>query len=200
MVKKSLIEDIRKKQIIDSAIASIAAYGYVKTTLNQIANEANISKGVITYYFKSKDSLLLAVLNKILKSIKEYIEDRVRNAETPIEKLKEYIFASFDHMIENRRYYEAQVELWSNLEYKKKVNEKLCIECINTVSRLIKEATRDIDSGKIDHETIASLIQATIDGTMIQWVFNEQSVNLENSRDSLWNIIYTFVTKCSEKE
>ncbi len=200
MVKKSLIEDIRKKQIIDSAIASIAAFGYVKTTLDQIASEADISKGVITYYFKSKDSLLSAVLNKILKSIKEYIEERVKTAQTPVDKLKEYILACFDHMIENRSYYEAQVELWSNLEYKKKVNEKLCIECINTVSRLIKDATRDIDSGKIDHETVASLIQATIDGTMIQWVFNEGSVNLESSRDSLWNIIHTFLTKCGEKE
>lgn len=200
MVRKSLIENIRRKQIIDSAIASIATYGYVKTTLDQIANEADISKGVITYYFKSKDSLLLAVLNKILKSIKDYIEERVKTAQTPVDKLKEYILASFDHMIENRRYYEAQVELWSNLEYKKKINEKLCIECINTVSRLIKEATKDIDSGKIDHETIASLIQATIDGTMIQWVFNKGSVNLESSRDSLWNIIHAFLTKCSEKE
>ena len=131
MVKKSLIEDIRKKQIIDSAIASIAAFGYVKTTLDQIASEADISKGVITYYFKSKDSLLSAVLNKILKSIKEYIEERVKTAQTPVDKLKEYILACFDHMIENRSYYEAQVELWSNLEYKKKV--PMFIPGINTL-------------------------------------------------------------------
>lgn len=193
MAKRSLIEDIRRDQIIESAIASIAAYGYVKTTLDQIAEVADVSRGVITYYFKSKDALLTSVLNRILKSIKDAIKERVQAADSPTEKLREYIFASFDHMEKNRVYYEAQVELWSNLEYKKEMNSKLYEVCLKTVSELLEGCVSAGEFVSVDIPTISSLIQASIDGLMIQWVFNESSVDLEKTRDALWRAIQGFI-------
>jgi len=189
MAKRSLIEEIRKDQIIESAIASIAAYGYVKTTLDQIAEVADVSRGVITYYFKNKDALLTSVLNRILKSIKDFIKERVQAAGTPMEKLREYVFASFEHMEQNRVYYEAQVELWSNLEYKKEINSRLYEVCLETVSELLENAVSAGELVSVDIPTVSSLIQASIDGLMIQWVFNESSVDLEKTRDALWRAI-----------
>ena len=104
MAKRSLIEDIRRDQIIESAIASFAAYGYAKTTLDQIADVMDVSRGVITYYFKNKDALLTSVLNRILKSIKEAIGERVDAAGSPTERLREYIL-SLIHISEPTRPY-----------------------------------------------------------------------------------------------
>ena len=193
MAKRSLIEDIRREQIIESAITSIAVYGYVKTTLDQIAEVADVSRGVITYYFKSKDALLTSVLNRILKSIKDAIKDRVQAAGSPTEKLREYVFASFEHMEKNRVYYEAQVELWSNLEYKKEINQKLYEVCLKTVSDLLENGVSVGEFVSVDIPTISSLIQASIDGLMIQWVFNESLVDLEKTRDALWRAIQGFI-------
>ncbi|MBN1881222.1 MAG: TetR family transcriptional regulator [Deltaproteobacteria bacterium] len=193
MAKRSLIEDIRRDQIIESAIASFAAYGYAKTTLDQIADVMDVSRGVITYYFKNKDALLTSVLNRILKSIKEAIGERVDAAGSPTERLREYIFASFEHMEKNRIYYEAQLELWSNLDYKREINSKLYKVCLKTVSDLLEAGVNANEFVSVDVPTISSLIQASIDGLMIQWVFNESSVDLEKSRDALWRTIQGFI-------
>ncbi len=139
MARKSIIEDIRKDQIIESAIDALASVGYTKTTLDQIAETADISRGVITYYFRSKDQLISEVMNRILTDQKQIIMGRVDEAASPRERLAEYIGASIDHMKSDRRHYEAQVELWSNLEYKKEFNQKIYRGCIEIVSKILKE-------------------------------------------------------------
>ena len=50
----SFIEEARRRQIIDTAIRTIATRGYSRTSLAEIAREAGISKGVISYHFEGK--------------------------------------------------------------------------------------------------------------------------------------------------
>ncbi|NQY22131.1 MAG: TetR/AcrR family transcriptional regulator [Campylobacteraceae bacterium] len=47
-----------QKHIMSSALNAFLKYGFHKTTMNQIANEANIAKGTLYLYFKSKDVLI----------------------------------------------------------------------------------------------------------------------------------------------
>jgi TetR/AcrR family transcriptional regulator, fatty acid metabolism regulator protein len=195
MARRSIIEDIRKDQIIESAIDALASVGYTKTTLDQIAEMADFSRGVITYYFKSKDQLITEVMNRILKTQKERIMGRVDSAGSPAEKLAEYIAASIDHMKGDRKHYEAQVELWSNLEYKKEFNQKIYTECIKTVTSILKEGIQAGVFRDMDIQNAAVLIQGSIDGIMIQWVFNECSVKLDSVKDLLVDTIFTLIRR-----
>ncbi|EDL65241.1 TetR/AcrR family transcriptional regulator [Bacillus sp. SG-1] len=52
----------KEKIIIESAIKFFATKGFGSTSIQEIANEAGISKGAFYLYFKSKESLLLATL------------------------------------------------------------------------------------------------------------------------------------------
>ncbi|HPF09440.1 MAG TPA: TetR/AcrR family transcriptional regulator [Candidatus Cloacimonadota bacterium] len=52
-----------KKQIIlDIATRIFSRYGYAKTSLDEIAQDAKIAKGTIYYYFPSKEDLFLNVV------------------------------------------------------------------------------------------------------------------------------------------
>ncbi len=195
MARKSIIEDIRKDQIIESAIGSIASVGYVKTTLDQIAETADISRGVITYYFKSKDQVISAVMKRILEEQRRIIMERVDGQDSPREMLREYIHASFDHMMADRTHYEAEVELWSNLEYKKEFNEKVYKSCTNILTEILEGGVASGQFRELDITNAAALIQGCIDGVMIQWVFNERSVDLEAIKALLTTIIFSSIEK-----
>lgn len=195
MARRSLIEDIRKDQIIESAIDALASVGYTKTTLDQIAEMADFSRGVITYYFKSKDQLIAEVMKRILRTQKDCIMARVNSAASPSEKMQEYIGASIDHMKSNRKQYEAQVELWSNLEYKKGFNQKIYSECIKTVSSILTDGIEAGDFRGMDIQNAAVLIQGAIDGIMLQWVFNEGSVNMDTIRGLLIDTIFSSIRR-----
>ncbi|WP_445492408.1 TetR/AcrR family transcriptional regulator [Niallia sp. 03133] len=53
----------KEKMIIYSALKLFAQKGYSSTSIQEIANDCGISKGAFYLYFKSKDSLLFAILH-----------------------------------------------------------------------------------------------------------------------------------------
>ena len=58
-------EVARRVQIIECTIETLAALGYAQTSLAQIAKRAGINKGVILYYFTSKEELMSQVVTRI---------------------------------------------------------------------------------------------------------------------------------------
>ncbi len=62
--------DERERRILDAAAERIAHYGYDKTTVEEIARDAGISKGAIYLHFKSKEHLLSALLLRETEALK----------------------------------------------------------------------------------------------------------------------------------
>lgn len=56
------LEEKRRRHIIDSTIRVLVRDGVAGTSLSRVAREAKVAKGIICYYFKSKDQLYDAVL------------------------------------------------------------------------------------------------------------------------------------------
>lgn len=65
----SEIAMIRREQILDAAEAIITGHGIQKLSLGQIEDRAGMSRGQLTYYFPTKESILLAVHDRMLKRI-----------------------------------------------------------------------------------------------------------------------------------
>lgn len=56
------IREEKKKLIKDTALELFAANGFHSTSINQIAQKANISKGLTYNYFKSKNDILIEII------------------------------------------------------------------------------------------------------------------------------------------
>jgi len=59
------LEAARRRHIIDCTIRVIARGGLAETSLSRVAREAKVAKGIICYYFGSKDGLLAAVRERL---------------------------------------------------------------------------------------------------------------------------------------
>ena len=84
--------DIRKKAdkrelILSVAQKRFAQYGFHKTTIDEIASDVRISKGLIYHYFPSKEDIFYLVLERESVIIVEEIQQAVGNAGTTQEKL-----------------------------------------------------------------------------------------------------------------
>ncbi len=67
----------KKKLIIESAIKLFAEHGFYNTSVQEIATHANVSKGAVYLYFKSKEELLL----NIFYYYSDIIREKVNSAE-----------------------------------------------------------------------------------------------------------------------
>ena len=59
----------KKALIMNTALEHFSDYGFHATTISHIAKHAGISKGLMYNYFKSKEELLAAIINRSLDEI-----------------------------------------------------------------------------------------------------------------------------------
>ncbi|MDN2663601.1 TetR family transcriptional regulator C-terminal domain-containing protein [Psychromonas sp. 14N.309.X.WAT.B.A12] len=93
VVKRRKSADIRKDNlqlILTVAEQRFAEYGYNGTTISSIAEQANLPKSNILYYFKTKEVLYKEVLSQILKIWMVDMEEMTAE-QHPKEALRHYI-------------------------------------------------------------------------------------------------------------
>lgn len=90
--RKSRIKTINEGLILESALDLFSRYGFRGTTLDQIALRAEMSKPNLLYYFKSKEDIYEAVLEKTLAEWLAPLTGLDADGE-PLEEIRKYIAA-----------------------------------------------------------------------------------------------------------
>ena len=82
-MKKPRVEigKLRRAQIVEAAVASIAEQGLDHLSLSVIEKRAGMSRGQLTYYFPTKEDILLAVFDHLLVLLRA----RADGADCPME-------------------------------------------------------------------------------------------------------------------
>jgi AcrR family transcriptional regulator len=65
----------RKKQILDAALVCFLQFGYAKTSMDDVARKANLSRPLIYLKFKSKQDLLRGIYVDFMESAIKRAED-----------------------------------------------------------------------------------------------------------------------------
>lgn len=76
----TFVEQARRRQIVDAAVATLAELGYAKTSFARIAERAGISPALISYHFATKDRLLRQVVVDITAAMDRAITAEVGDA------------------------------------------------------------------------------------------------------------------------
>ncbi len=63
MTPRPDVSEERKQQILQSATLVFARLGFNKATMDDIVAESGLSKGTLYWYFKSKDEIIIAILD-----------------------------------------------------------------------------------------------------------------------------------------
>jgi len=87
-------EDTRNR-ILQTAFEEIHKNGFQGSSINQIVEEAGITKGALFHHFKSKKELGYAVIDEIIHGmIKEEFIDTLNDSSDPIQDLKNLILTN----------------------------------------------------------------------------------------------------------
>jgi TetR/AcrR family transcriptional regulator, regulator of cefoperazone and chloramphenicol sensitivity len=81
---------VTRQRVIDAAIKCILEQGFYRASSNAIAESAGLSWGVIQYYFGSRESLMLAVLQEGNRRLIDTLSSADLTGATIPERLKQY--------------------------------------------------------------------------------------------------------------
>lgn len=78
----------RRAEIVDGLQAVMALHGYEAASVAEVARAAGLTTGLVHYHFKSKQKILLALVERLGEGVEKRLTTRLTKAEGPRAKLE----------------------------------------------------------------------------------------------------------------
>jgi TetR/AcrR family transcriptional repressor of bet genes len=185
LAKAEAVKEIRRKQLIDATIRAIGRYGYASTTLTHVAGEAGLSPGIVNFYFKSKDQLLLATLEQIVDEYSAFWQQALSKGKVaPASGLEAMIEADFHPSVCNPEkisiWYAFWAEAGNNPSYQgvvQRLEADYIQQTVELCARIITEGGYGIDA-----RTVAVGLNAMIDGLWFDCLMEPKAFNRNDAK------------------
>ena len=111
----------RMQLILNAGARVFARHGYHRASMDLIAEEAELGKATLYYYYKNKDDLLLGILTEGIKDFFSRLEQSLQTTEDPIEQLKKTIRESMLFFERHPDYFKLYMYLNVHPAFRKKI-------------------------------------------------------------------------------
>jgi AcrR family transcriptional regulator len=181
-----------REQLIEVAQQVFARYGFKKTTLDDIAREAHRGKSTIYYYFKSKDEIFKAVIDREAELRVKSIEDQLNKTEDPRQKLRIYIYVRMRTLKMVVNYYEAlKNDLLDQLFFVDNLRTEHFEAEIARIKKLLVEGIASGDFTIQNPDLTAKTIVTALHGFEVPLILkNLPDDELEKAVDEMLNILF----------
>jgi len=167
--------------LIDATIRAIGRVGYASATLTHVASEAGLSPGIVNFYFKSKEQLLIATLEQIAEEYSAFWQAAINKGKvSPAAGLEAMIEADFHPTVCNVEkvsiWYAFWAEARSNASYHDVVNnleQDYLAQTETLCQRIIQEGGYEEASAR----DVAIGLNAMIDGMWFDCLMEPKTFN-----------------------
>ncbi|MEZ5069449.1 MAG: TetR family transcriptional regulator [Bacteroidales bacterium] len=133
-----------RSQIVASATKFFSRFGFHKTTMEEIARNIHKAKGLIYYYFRSKEELFNEVLRAELQAVKDELLVIVRSPDDAIHKITEYIRTRYELLNRAVNYHETlKADFFEKYHFVKDVRDDFDAFEQEQLTRIIREGSED---------------------------------------------------------
>jgi AcrR family transcriptional regulator len=142
-------------------------------SLQEVADDAGVSKALVLYHFGTKDALLLAAMKWAVERTAERIRSGVGSGGSPRQQISVLVDAIFIEPAANRDFYLFYLDLVEHAGRIPSFGElsAMLIEIINGLYReVIAAGVRDGVFDAPDVDIAARNMRAVIEGTFLQWM------------------------------
>ena len=176
------VSDKRRNQILDAAEEVFTRKGIDQARMDDIVEETGLSKGTLYWYFKNKDAIIIAILDRIFAREFEQLESMKTAEASAVECLWLLTDMITADMLRMLRLMPIAYEFLA-LAFRSKVVQKVITQYFNRYMEiLVPIIQRGIDSGEfrpVDAQEVAIAAGAIFEGTILLWVYDKNRVNPE---------------------
>ena len=156
-------KQITTKDLLHSAKQQLMKSGQGKITLKNVAETAGVTQGVVYYHFKSKDRLLISLLEEVMEKELQDIQEQKKNKD-PEEALKGFISEEMYKAQISSEHHQLLFELVSlSLHHK---------EMRSIMGQAFQKRLGVLNEWTGEKETVSRLLLAVMDGLALQALFD----------------------------
>ncbi len=102
-----------QEQILDAALACIARDGVESTSLRDVAEEADVSLGLLGYHFDDRQTLVVAAFELATDRLLEASLSALDGIDDPAARVEAFIRGAFDEAFLEPDYLALRIALWA---------------------------------------------------------------------------------------
>ena len=178
-------KETRRQQLIDATIDSLAKRGYSETTMADISDGAGLSRGIVNFYFDSKEKLLIETLQYLSDEYSAYWRAAVdKSSDTAAAKLLTLTSCDFDKKICNKRNLAAWCAFWGEAK-SRPTYQSLCGARDLAYQNLFMDLCKTlIRQGNYPHdsEATAFALLSTLEGLWHRLMMGGDGLNADKAR------------------
>ena len=163
----------RRVDLIRPAYRLFSEKGVHRVPLDEIAAGAGLSKGLVLYYFKTKENLVLATMRWALDITAERVRQAMAKASTPNGKVLAMIDGIWSGAKTNRRFYLLYLDLAGHAARVRHFTELSATFHAVVNALYVEVIAQGVAEGAFevaDPEEGAVALRAIIDGLFLQWL------------------------------
>ena len=126
--RKEREKEHRKEEILDAAQAVFFQRGLLEATMDEIAEEAELSKGTLYLYYKSKEDLYLAVMMRGMRLLHDMFERVIAEGASVPRTLLRMFDAYLEYFNTHRNYF-RMLHFYQTPQFHRQVSAEMKQSC-----------------------------------------------------------------------
>jgi TetR/AcrR family transcriptional repressor of bet genes len=186
------MEPVRRQQLIDATIESVAMYGLQGTTINSISKNAGLSSGIISHYFGGKQGLIEATVRYLLTSLKQDLICKAKHNTNAVARLMFIVEANFALVQLREDTTRTWLSFWAQSMHDKELHRLQLVNSNRLQSNLTFSFKQlmPVEQAK----QAAELSAAMIDGLWLRAVLSKSDKNqFKHSEELAKNYVHSLI-------
>lgn len=192
---RKMSREVRRDQLIQSTIETLALRGYASTTLTEVARTAGLSHGLVNFHFESKEKLLAETLNFLSEEYRNNWQKFLDEApKDPASQLDALLRADLDPALCTPTRLSAWLAFWGEVQgrplYQKqasKNDEAYIARMEDFVARLMAEGGYSGDATKV-----ARVLRISTEGVWLDMMTMTRPYDLAESQETVFTCTAAF--------
>ena len=182
MAPRPDVSQERKEQIIDAATQVFSRAGYEKARMDDIAEATGVSKGTLYWYFKNKDALLMAILDKLLDRELSALRKLDQGSGSAVRQLRKAVDLTIADFKKVEPLAPLVFEFFSRARRHNLIQKTIQTYFTNYIEVLDSIILRGMEQGEFkvgNPREVSIAVGAILEGTFLLQVYDSQIVHLE---------------------
>jgi AcrR family transcriptional regulator len=176
------VSEERRSQIIESAIKVFAREGFAKTRLDDVAAEAGLSKGLLYWYFRSKEEIIIAIADVLFGAELRKLQERTAEGQTARAWLENFLEVYIEDLRKLLKVTPIIYEFYA-LAFRNRAVRRVMQEYLHRFVAILEPLVqRGMDNGEFtpgNARQITISIGAVLEGTLLLWAYDPEMVQAE---------------------
>jgi TetR/AcrR family fatty acid metabolism transcriptional regulator len=177
------LRDEKRETILDGAVRVIAAKGFHRTRVSEVAKAAGVADGTIYLYFEGKDALLRAVYERAMNRFLERGLRALAEEAGARAQLERFIQLHLECVGEDRELAAVfQVDLRKSIPFLQELSLGLIQRYLDALATILYRGQQEgVFLADLPARELAKMVFGVLDELATNWVLSERNYRLESS-------------------